>query len=100
MSQLGRSLKPLQSVRHYLKRVRIGSTLATRASKTVPRPPLPVLAALFMLVVCGRSLANQQAVVIKNPLEGDPKAIKQGYSLFRYNCALCHGSDARGGSKG
>jgi len=34
---------------------------------------------------------------IKNPLEGDQKAIAAGKQLFETHCAACHGSDAKGG---
>jgi putative heme-binding domain-containing protein len=37
-----------------------------------------------------------QAPAPKNPLEGDPAAIKSGMGLFRARCADCHGMDARG----
>jgi cytochrome c oxidase cbb3-type subunit III len=36
----------------------------------------------------------------RNPLAGDPKAIKAGEYEFRINCALCHGLGARGGGRG
>ena len=35
-----------------------------------------------------------------NPLAGDPKAILEGASQFRIDCALCHGLNGRGGSRG
>jgi putative heme-binding domain-containing protein len=35
-----------------------------------------------------------------NPLAGDPKAIQEGASQFRIDCALCHGLDAHGGNRG
>ena len=31
-----------------------------------------------------------------NPLEGDPRAARVGGSIFRAQCATCHGADARG----
>jgi cytochrome c oxidase cbb3-type subunit III len=37
---------------------------------------------------------------IKNPLTGDPSAIKEGASLFRANCSPCHGLNAGGGGRG
>lgn len=43
------------------------------------------------------SAAGQQN---KNPLAGDPRAIQEGASQFRIDCALCHGLDARGGNRG
>lgn len=41
-----------------------------------------------------------EAQETKNPLAGDPKAIQEGASQFRIDCALCHGLNARGGSRG
>jgi putative heme-binding domain-containing protein len=37
---------------------------------------------------------------ISNPLAGNPKAIEEGASQFRADCALCHGLHANGGSRG
>jgi putative heme-binding domain-containing protein len=36
----------------------------------------------------------------RNPLAGDPAAIKEGASLFRTDCSPCHGLNARGGGRG
>jgi putative heme-binding domain-containing protein len=36
----------------------------------------------------------------KNPLAANPKAIQEGASQFRVDCALCHGLRANGGSRG
>ena len=33
---------------------------------------------------------------VKNPLEGDPEAIKAGMGGYRVRCADCHGTDGRG----
>ncbi|HTW66882.1 MAG TPA: c-type cytochrome [Bryobacteraceae bacterium] len=41
-----------------------------------------------------------QEAEIKNPLTGDPAAIKEGSSLFRANCSPCHGLNAGGGGRG
>ena len=46
--------------------------------------------------VNNRDLKNQALLPTKNPLEGDPDAIKHGMGLFRSRCADCHGMDARG----
>lgn len=37
---------------------------------------------------------------VKNPVEGNPAAIREGASLFRANCSPCHGLNARGGGRG
>jgi cytochrome c oxidase cbb3-type subunit III len=54
---------------------------------------LPILA-----IVCGleTSLLAGQPSPARNPLEGDPAAIKAGMGIFRARCADCHGVDARG----
>jgi len=36
----------------------------------------------------------------RNPLAGDPAAIKSGAVLFRQECVYCHGVGARGGMRG
>lgn len=38
--------------------------------------------------------------VLRNPLEGDPDAVKAGGKLFEDHCSECHGKDARGGKRG
>jgi putative heme-binding domain-containing protein len=43
----------------------------------------------------GRLLAAQD-LPARNPLEGNPDAIRSGMGLFRGRCADCHGMDARG----
>jgi cytochrome c oxidase cbb3-type subunit III len=48
-----------------------------------------------MLCLIGGPLAAQVSPT-KNPLEGNPDAIKYGMGLFRGRCADCHGMDARG----
>jgi putative heme-binding domain-containing protein len=54
-----------------------------------------VLMVATLWVAGGGSLAAQDPPA-KNPLEGDPDAIKYGMGLFRGRCADCHGMDARG----
>ena len=56
------------------------------------RPALTVA----MLCLVGAGLFAAQAPPAKNPLEGDPEAIRAGMGLFRARCADCHGMDARG----
>jgi cytochrome c oxidase cbb3-type subunit 3 len=41
--------------------------------------------------------AAQQIPEVRNPLAGNPEAIRQGKSLFHRDCAPCHGADASGG---
>lgn len=45
-----------------------------------------------------RAATEEQEV--KNLLAGKPEAIKEGQSLFRTACGLCHGVDGRGGTRG
>ena len=54
-----------------------------------------VLTVAMLCVVGGGPLAAQDSPA-KNPLEGDPDAIKYGMGLYRGRCADCHGMDARG----
>jgi hypothetical protein len=51
------------------------------------------LLTMAMLSVAGALAAQQPA---KNPLEGNPEAIRAGMGLFRGRCGDCHGIDARG----
>jgi cytochrome c oxidase cbb3-type subunit III len=64
---------------------------------------------LFFAGICVFALASffaqgshliAEAQETKNPLAGDPKTIQEGASQFRIDCALCHGLNARGGSRG
>jgi cytochrome c oxidase cbb3-type subunit III len=64
---------------------------------------LLLVAAILPTLIFGNhatGICAEQQSRRTNPLAGDQAAIKEGYSLFRYNCALCHGSDARGGDRG
>src|SRR5499433_2302344 len=58
------------------------------------RYPRSVTVALFCIV--GGSLFAAQDPPAKNPLEGNPDAIRGGMGLYRARCADCHGMDARG----
>ena len=49
-----------------------------------------------MLCAVGVSPSAAQDLPAKNPVEGDPAAIRAGMGLFRGRCADCHGMDARG----
>ena len=44
----------------------------------------------------GSALVAAQDLPQKNPVEGNPDAIRTGMGLFRARCAECHGMDARG----
>ena len=49
-----------------------------------------------MLSLAGGAPLAAQDLPTKNPLEGNPDAIKYGMGSFRGRCADCHGMDARG----
>jgi putative heme-binding domain-containing protein len=55
-------------------------------------------ARILLLFCCLGSLLGQTQK--KNPVAGEPAAIREGASLFRANCSPCHGLDARGGGRG
>lgn len=52
--------------------------------------------AVAMLGIAGGAPLAGQDPPTKNPLEGNPDAIRAGMGLFRARCADCHGMDARG----
>jgi cytochrome c oxidase cbb3-type subunit 3 len=54
---------------------------------------VPIVASTLGL---GASVIAAQGPPSRNPLEGDPVAIKAGMGVFRARCADCHGVDARG----
>jgi PQQ-dependent dehydrogenase (methanol/ethanol family) len=58
------------------------------------------LAAFAVLFACGCGVARSQEKPVTNPLAGNPAAIREGASLFRANCAPCHGFGAKGGGRG
>ena len=47
----------------------------------------------FLVLIILAVNAHSQAV---NPLESDPRAARLGGSIFRAQCATCHGADAKG----
>src|SRR3954469_21860816 len=55
-----------------------------------------MLTVAMLCIAGGGPLAAQTAPAAKNPLEGNPDAIKYGMGLFRGRCADCHGMDAKG----
>ncbi|HEV2388473.1 MAG TPA: c-type cytochrome [Candidatus Acidoferrales bacterium] len=67
-------------------------------------PALPAVAACVelavLLLVAAPAVSPLRAQAARNPLAGNAAAIREGASQFRLNCAMCHGLDARGGSRG
>jgi cytochrome c oxidase cbb3-type subunit III len=57
-----------------------------------------LLYAAIVAVCVGPVLAQHKAIT--NPVAGQPAAIREGNSLFRANCAPCHGFNAQGGGRG
>ncbi len=45
------------------------------------------------------SATEKTGQAVKNPYEGQPKAVKAGRKLFVQNCAWCHGHDAEGSAR-
>jgi putative heme-binding domain-containing protein len=54
------------------------------------------LMALALSLAVGGAALRAQDPPARNPLEGDPQAIRAGMGLFRGRCADCHGMDATG----
>jgi putative heme-binding domain-containing protein len=52
--------------------------------------------AVAVLGLAGATLGAAQTAPRKNPLEGNPDAIRAGMGLFRARCADCHGVDGTG----
>lgn len=50
-----------------------------------------------LLAICVASAQGTDREEPQNPFAGDAGASQQGKALFRANCGLCHGMDARGG---
>jgi cytochrome c oxidase cbb3-type subunit III len=65
---------------------------------TFAKPLSKLLLASCALFISTGALSGQTQK--KNPVEGDPTAIREGASLFRANCSPCHGADAHGGGRG
>jgi putative heme-binding domain-containing protein len=61
----------------------------------VMRIPWVAITAAWLIGVSG-ALPAAQAPAVKNPLEGDPDAIRNGMGYYRSRCADCHGIDAKG----
>lgn len=58
---------------------------------------LPFLLLAGVIAFSDAQLNGQEK---RNPIAGDPAAIKEGASLFRTDCSPCHGLNARGGGRG
>ena len=58
---------------------------------------------LAFSIVAGAAQPNPPAGPareVKNPLAGDPEAVRQGRVIFRFGCIFCHGLEANGGTRG
>ena len=68
------------------------------------RLPLRLTLVAALIASAALRLSAQTSATIgdnaRNPLAGDPDAIKQGQVLFRQECVYCHGVGARGGARG
>lgn len=76
------------------------SGLTYHAGKLVLLLSMTLLAFSITGEVAKRIAAAGQTKGLRNPLARNPRAIKQGNSLFRAACGSCHGIDARGGGRG
>jgi cytochrome c oxidase cbb3-type subunit 3 len=69
---------------------------ADRSVQVIARFLITVLTAECLVALT----AMGQEKPISNPVAGNPAAIREGASLFRANCAMCHGLNAKGGGRG
>ena len=46
----------------------------------------------------GRGKGNPEAAKVKNPVAATPESIAAGRPIFQRYCAVCHGTNAEGGS--
>lgn len=59
-----------------------------------------LLAAVTLAVAAQAQVSTGEGPAeVKNPLAGNPQAVQEGRSQFRFNCAMCHGVDAQGTQK-
>jgi cytochrome c oxidase cbb3-type subunit III len=61
---------------------------------------LILLAAVLSSLISRCSWATAQEKEPSNPFGGQAEAVREGESLFRNQCAMCHGTNAQGGLKG
>ena len=59
--------------------------------------PLTMSLAIILIYA---NFSNALAQENKNPLAGNAKAVQEGASQFRIDCAMCHGLHGQGGSRG
>jgi len=59
----------------------------------------PLMMSLAIILIYA-NFSSALAQANKNPLAGNAKALQEGASEFRINCAMCHGLHAQGGSRG
>jgi cytochrome c oxidase cbb3-type subunit 3 len=74
--------------------------LGGKAGETIVEFSFSLLKGWTALSIVVMMAAAACAADDRNPLAGDPKAVKAGEYEFRINCALCHGLGARGGGRG
>ncbi|HYE75630.1 MAG TPA: c-type cytochrome, partial [Blastocatellia bacterium] len=75
-----------------------------RALRHLNQSPSKKIIVLLVLVIgfsVNYSRAQQHDTPTgKNPFAGNPDAIKAGKDIFNQSCAMCHGTNGEGGSRG
>jgi putative heme-binding domain-containing protein len=71
-----------------------------RPRNSLLREFIAILTLSLAIVLLFSNFSGAAAQETKNPLAGNAKALQEGASQFRSNCALCHGLHAQGGSRG
>lgn len=75
-----------------------GSVSASAKARLFARQLL-LLMAFLALAVLAAAQNDMGALGPRNPFAGNKQAIQEGRSQFRFNCAMCHGVDAKGTQK-
>ena len=76
------------------------SNVRQRAQSSRLRKLTALLTISLAIALIQSNFSQALAQERKNPLAGNAKAIQEGASEFRMNCAMCHGLHAQGGSRG
>ena len=70
--------------------------LKRKVENSIYRLKFFLVSKIFCLISASLFLSQLATGQELNPLDGDPRAARVGGSIFRAQCATCHGADAKG----